>query len=150
MQMSQAVSSDISYIQKAMNEVYRLQAKSTSGRISGVNPSLESRFHSLKGGDRPLSANDRAFFEPRFGRDFNQVRLHTDSQAAEAARAVNARAFTIGQDIVFGAGQYASRTASGQKLLAHELTHVVQQGRKEGSAGMVSTLYPNNFRPELV
>jgi hypothetical protein len=64
--------------------------------------------------------------EPRFGRDFSQVRVHTDARAAESAQAVNAFAYTVGQDIVFGAGQYRSGTA-GNQLLAHELTHVVQQ-----------------------
>lgn len=68
-----------------------------------------------------------SFFEPRFGYDFDQVRIHTDARAVEAARAVNAKAFTVGRDIVFGAGQYKPGTAKGTKLLAHELTHVVQQ-----------------------
>ena len=107
-----------------------LQAKPTSSHISQVNPNLESRIHSLKGGGQLLSENDRAFFEPRFGRDFSQVRLHTDTQAAESARAVNSRAFTVGQDVVFGAGQYAPGTSEGRRLMAHELTHVVQQSGK--------------------
>jgi hypothetical protein len=68
--------------------------------------------------------------ELRFGFDFSQVRVHTDAQAAESARAVNALAYTVGSDIVFGAGQYAPGTAAGKRLLAHELTHVVQQGSK--------------------
>ena len=104
-----------------------LQAKATSGHISNVNPHLESQIQSLKGGGRPLSANDRAFFEPRFGRDFSQVRLHTDTRTAEAAKAVNAKAYTLGKDVVFGAGQYAPRMSEGKRLLAHELMHVVQQ-----------------------
>ena len=65
--------------------------------------------------------------EPRFGHDFGKVRVHSDSRAAESARAVNARAFTVGHDIVLGAGQLEPGTAAGQRLLAHELTHVVQQ-----------------------
>ena len=69
-----------------------LQAKPTSSHISQVNPNLESRIHSLKGGGQLLSENDRAFFELRFGRDFSQVRAHTDARTAEAAQAVNARA----------------------------------------------------------
>jgi len=85
-------------------EEEELQAKATSGRISEVNSNLESNIQSLKGGGQPLSENDRAFFEPRFGRDFNQVRVHTDAVAAEAAREVNARAYTVGQDVMFGAG----------------------------------------------
>ena len=127
-----------------------LQTMNRENATSEVTNDFESQINAIKGGGRPLAESERAFFEPRFGYDFGQVRMHTDTRAAETAQAVNARAFTIGQDIVFGAGQYASRTDSGQKLLAHELTHVVQQGRKEGPFGMVSTLYPDNFRPELI
>src|SRR5580658_11217927 len=82
----------------------------------------------LRSSGRPLDAATRAFFEPRFGHDFSKVRLHTDGQAAESARAVNALAYTVGQDIAFGEGQYAPAAAEGRRLLAHELTHVVQQG----------------------
>jgi hypothetical protein len=109
-------------------EEEELQAKS-SGHIPEVQPDIESKIHSLKGGVRPLSSNDCAFFEPRFGRDFSQVRLHTDTQAAESTRRVNAQAFTMGQEVVFGAGQYAQGTSQGRRLMAHELTHVVQQSR---------------------
>jgi outer membrane protein OmpA-like peptidoglycan-associated protein len=65
--------------------------------------------------------------EPRFGRDFSRVRVHTDASAAESARAVNARAYTVGWNVVFAAGQYAPGQADARRLLAHELTHVVQQ-----------------------
>ena len=75
----------------------------------------------------PLDANARRFFEPRFRFDFSRVRIHTDARAAESARAVNALAYTVGNDIVFAVGQYAPRTASGRQLLAHELAHVTQQ-----------------------
>jgi hypothetical protein len=68
-----------------------------------------------------------AYFEPRFGYDFSRVLIHTDAKADDSARAVNARAFTVGRDVVFGAGQYAPGTSEGRRLLAHELTHVVQQ-----------------------
>jgi len=108
-------------------EEEELQAKATSGRISEVNSNLESHIQSLKGGGKPLPESERAYFEPRFGRDFGKVRVHTDTRAAGTARAVNARAFTVGQDVVFGAGQYATGISAGRRLLAHELTHVVQQ-----------------------
>ena len=65
--------------------------------------------------------------EPRFGHDFSEVRVHSDARAAESARAVNALAYTVGPDVVFGAGEYAPGTIAGRRLLAHELTHVVQQ-----------------------
>jgi hypothetical protein len=69
-----------------------------------------------------------AFMEPRFGHDFSRVRIHTDEKAAESARAINALAYTVGENIVFTPHHYQPDTASGRKLLAHELTHVVQQG----------------------
>jgi hypothetical protein len=75
-----------------------------------------------------LDSTVRRFMEPRFGRDFGQVRVHADARAAESAEAVNARAFTTGQDVVFGAGQYQPGTDTGRQLLAHELSHTVQQG----------------------
>jgi hypothetical protein len=78
-------------------------------------------------GGEALDPALRAYFEPRFGHSFGGVRVHTDGRAAEAARAVNALAYTVGTDIAFGAGQYAPGTAQGRRLLAHELAHVVQQ-----------------------
>ena len=80
-----------------------------------------------RGAGRPLPGVTRTDFERRFGHDFGDVRLHTDGQAAESARAVRAHAYTVGRDIAFAAGQYAPETSAGRHLLAHELTHVVQQ-----------------------
>lgn len=74
-----------------------------------------------------LDLETRAFFEPRFGHDFSRVRVHADARAAESAWAVNALAYTVGQDVVFGFGQYAPKSSAGGRLLAHELMHVVQQ-----------------------
>jgi len=73
----------------------------------------------------------RAFFEPRFGVDFSGVRVHTDSNAVQMNRELNAQAFTHGRDIYFGAGKYNLGTTSGKRLLAHELTHVVQQNDRK-------------------
>ncbi len=70
----------------------------------------------------------RGFFEPRFGQDFSQVRVHADAVASDSARSIGALAYTVGHDIVFAGGQYAPDNRAGQRLLAHELTHVVQQG----------------------
>ena len=75
----------------------------------------------------PLDRTTREFFEARFGRDFSGVRLHTDMRAADTAQALRARAFTVGQHIGFSAGHYAPHTSAGKRLLAHELTHAVQQ-----------------------
>jgi hypothetical protein len=77
---------------------------------------------------------ERAFFEPRLGFDLSNVRIHAGSRAAASARAVGARAYTVGRDVVFGAGQWAPGTEPGRRLIAHELTHVVQQG-KAGLSG---------------
>ena len=76
---------------------------------------------------QPLDAAAREYMEPRFGHDFGHVRVHTDSAAAESARSISAVAFTAANNIVFDAGQYSPGTSEGRKLLAHELTHVVQQ-----------------------
>jgi hypothetical protein len=75
---------------------------------------------------QPLDAETRARFEPRFGHDFSHVRVHTDIDASRSAQALDAHAYTVGSDIVFGAEQYQPRTASGAQLLAHELAHVAQ------------------------
>lgn len=77
---------------------------------------------------RPLDGGTRLFMESRFGSDFSQVRIHDGANAASAAQSVNALAYTVGHDIVFGEGRYAPATTDGRKLLAHELTHVLQQG----------------------
>ena len=65
--------------------------------------------------------------ESRFGHDFSRVRVHTDARATDSALAVNAQAYTVGRDVVFGVGEYAPGAHTGKSLLAHELTHVVQQ-----------------------
>ncbi|HWW75426.1 MAG TPA: DUF4157 domain-containing protein, partial [Pyrinomonadaceae bacterium] len=75
----------------------------------------------------PLDAGTRSLIEPRFGHDFSRVRVHSDARAAESAEAVGAAAYTVGRDIAFGPGRYAPGTAEGRRLLAHELTHVLQQ-----------------------
>ncbi|HEY2990878.1 MAG TPA: DUF4157 domain-containing protein [Candidatus Binatia bacterium] len=87
----------------------------------------------LRSPGQPLDPAARAFFEPRFGHDFGQVRVHTDAKAADSALAVDALAYTVGRDLVFGAGRYAPETAAGRRLLAHELTHSVQQDGAESN-----------------
>jgi hypothetical protein len=82
----------------------------------------------LQAPGRPLDVSTRAFMEPRFGYSFGQVRVHTDARAADSARAVSARAYTLGNDIVFAESQYKPNTEQGRRLLAHELVHTVQQG----------------------
>ncbi|MGE5217815.1 MAG: DUF4157 domain-containing protein [Chloroflexota bacterium] len=84
---------------------------------------------------RPLDGATQKFFAIRLGHDFSHVRIHTDARAAESARKVNALAYTVGDNVVFGAGQYAPHSTAGQRLLAHELAHVVQQSSSTNRPG---------------
>jgi hypothetical protein len=81
----------------------------------------------LREAGAPLAPEARAFYEPRFAYDFSSVRIHSGQKAAASARALGASAYTVGRNVVFGAGEYAPATLSGKNLLAHELSHVVQQ-----------------------
>ena len=81
---------------------------------------------------RPLDDTTRAFFEPRFEQDFSDVRVHVDGGSAESARSIHARAYTSGHHIVFASNAYAPDTSDGRRLIAHELTHVVQQSAASG------------------
>lgn len=104
-----------------------VQTKAASGEIPTVSPGTETLIQDLRGGGNPLSGSLRSYFEPRFGHDFGNVRLHTGPAAADSARAIHARAFTVGSEIAFAAGELKPETAEGKRLLAHELTHVMQQ-----------------------
>ena len=101
-----------------------LHRKETNAGPQFAPPSVQAVLNSPS---RPLDPATRAFMEPRFGQHFSNVRLHTDSQAAQSARTVNALAYTVGRDIVFGRGQYAPGSSKGRNLIAHELAHVIQQ-----------------------
>lgn len=92
---------------------------------AGTAPASVDR--TLAGSGRPLDLGLRQDMEARFGYDFSRVRVHTGADAEQSAREVNALAYTVGRDVVFGAGRFAPETREGQRLLAHELTHVVQQ-----------------------
>ena len=112
---------------KCNDEQTKLQRNASGQRTSGAVPPIVNRVLASPG--RPLDAATRKQFEPRFGADFGAVRIHDDSRANESARAVNAYAYTVGRDMVFATGRYAPRTTAGAKLLAHELTHVVQKNQ---------------------
>lgn len=103
-----------------------LQRKTRPGDVPAVD-GVQQQIQSLQSGGRSLPSSVRSFFEPRLGGDFSNVRIHTDSHADEAARTVSAEAFTLGTDVVFRSGAYRPGTKEGKHLLAHELTHVVQQ-----------------------
>ncbi len=96
------------------------------------------------GPGRPLEPSLRSYFEPRFRHDFGDVRIYTGADAAESARSVGARAYTVGRDVVFGAGEYKPAAPEGQLVLAHELTHVVQQS---GVAGPMVQRLVHDFSP---
>ncbi|MCI5157892.1 MAG: DUF4157 domain-containing protein [Candidatus Electrothrix sp. AUS1_2] len=121
-----------------------LQAKSVSSAGNApaqVDHPLIQNVLSSPG--QPLDAGTRSFMEPRFGQDFSGVRVHTDRLAAESARAVNARAYTVGRDVVFGEGQYVPGADEGRGLIAHELVHVGQQSsscRKQNGDNKYSKL----------
>lgn len=123
----QPVKDEEKKIQRQPEEEEPVQAKAASRPAPSITPKVSANIHAMKGSGRPLPEATRAAFEPRFGYDFSHVRVHTDTPATESAAAIKARAFTVGSDIAFGAGEYAPESAAGQKLLAHELTHVVQQ-----------------------
>ncbi len=106
-----------------------VQKKSAGLGASVVPSGVEQTIETLSaGGGSPLPESLRSRFEQRFGFDFGAVRVHTDGNAIGAATALGARAFTVGDHLFFGAGEYQPTSTQGQRLIAHELTHVVQQG----------------------
>lgn len=119
-------------------------AKST---VATAPPSVREALNSA---GEPLPPETRAFFEPRFGRDLSEVRVHTGGAADQSARDVRAHAYTVGHNIVFGSGRFTLRTYAGRRLIAHELTHVVQQsgsdgfvrGQRDTQRGVPSIFYP--------
>jgi outer membrane protein OmpA-like peptidoglycan-associated protein len=98
-----------------------------------VDSDVTRQIESLSGSGRALGTRERAYFESAFGRGFGDVRIHEGNDAARAADAIGARAFTYGNDIVFNSGEYSPRTDSGKRLLAHELTHVAQNDTGVGT-----------------
>jgi hypothetical protein len=121
-------------------EEEELQAKPVIQRQADgsfdAGPELEGRLAAHKGGGSSLPDDVRVFMEPRFGADFSGVRVHTSGEAVQMNKDLRAQAFTHGQDIYLGAGRYEPGTTAGKRLLAHELTHVVQQtgGRLQSKA----------------
>jgi hypothetical protein len=104
-----------------------VQRRATPGGADHAASTVPDGLAGLLGPGQPLASAARAFFEPRFGRDFGHVQIHTDAAAADTAQSMDAHAFTVGQDIAFAAGQFQPGTLDGRQLLAHELTHVLQQ-----------------------
>jgi len=105
----------------------KAQRKEINGNETTPDHVLESYVGNLNGGGQQLPNEMRNFYEPRFGYDFSNVRVHTNIGAAKSAQSINALAYTSGNNIVFNSGQYSPASSYGKHLLAHELTHVVQQ-----------------------
>jgi hypothetical protein len=130
---SPAVASSVSPLQisrkcaECEEEAGKLQTKPVTMTGDGAGEAPASVHEVLRSPGQPLDAATRAFMEPRFGQDFSQVRVHSDGQASASTKAVGALAYTVGSHVVFSPGGYAPHTASGGRLLAHELAHVVQQ-----------------------
>lgn len=114
-----------------VDEEELIQPKEKPGATPALSAASEGAIRGL-GGGAPLAPSERAFFEPRFGRDFSDVRIHTGTTADTSAKSINARAYTLGSEITFARGEYTPGTSSGRRLLAHELVHAVQQ---RGTAG---------------
>jgi hypothetical protein len=116
----------------------------TSGR--GAPSSVPGLVHRvIQSPGRPLDQGIRTLMESKFGHDFSRVRVHVDGSAAQSALMLGAQAYTVGQTIVFGDGQYAPNTTNGRRLLAHELTHTIQQrGSLQNSSSELSMTEPND------
>lgn len=104
-----------------------LVQRSAAGAASGITPEVEDAIHAARGGGQALDGGVRAQMEGAMGADFSGVRVHTDSRADALGQALGARAFTTGRDVFFRQGEYSPGSAGGRRLVAHELTHVVQQ-----------------------
>ncbi len=121
----------------ACEEEKKLQKKEAAPSRPALIEAPPNVHETLHSSGQPLDAATRTYFEPRFGRDFSSVRLHTDPAAAQSARDVNAHAYTVGRNIVFDAGQFVPGSQQGRRLLAHELAHVVQQSGGTAAPRMI-------------
>jgi hypothetical protein len=116
------------FAQRKCTECEEIKLQRKSGEESSSRMEAPSFVYDvLNSGGQMLDSDTRNFFEPRFGHDFSDVRIHDNKKAAESANSINALAYTVGNDIVFNKGQYSPNTDTGKKLLGHELTHVLQQ-----------------------
>ncbi len=105
-----------------------IQKKSSGSNSVAVSDSVASQIQHTKGGGSSMSASTKSFMESRFGKDFSNVNIHTDNNAAQLSTQLSAQAFTVGNDIYFNEGKYQPTSTEGKHLLAHELTHTIQQG----------------------
>lgn len=124
----------------------RAQAAPSISRLALPGERGDAPSAAGRGGGQVLPDRVRSYFEPRFGHDFGQVRVHDGPEASRLARSLQARAFTVGRDIYFGRGQYAPDVSDGRRRLAHELTHVVQQRAADRIAGRAPWAAPTQPR----
>ena len=122
-----------------------LVQRAPSDPLGSFEPGADFEAQLSTSSGSPLPASSRAFMEPRFGADFSGVRLHTGSEAAQLNRAVSAQAFTHGRDIYLGEGKNNLESSAGKRLLAHELTHTIQQGAA-GTLDPAAQRAPADFR----
>ncbi len=113
-------------------EEKKMQRKENSSKQTKASSETSSYINSLSSKGFSLPDSARSFFEPRFGYDFSDVKIHNDNDAAKSAQSINAIAYTSGDNIVFNQNQFSPESDDGKSLLAHELTHVVQQNNKGG------------------
>ena len=135
---------------KCAEEKEKLHIQRTAGASAVPDSSVPDNFMSSLGVGQPLDKATRDYFEPRFGMDFSQIRVHTGSKAEASASSINAHAYTLGNNVVFGRGRYQPQTIQGKRLLAHELTHTMQQqggmvGRRIQLARVHFYDYTDNF-----
>jgi hypothetical protein len=119
-------------VQRMCAECEQEEERGVQRKAEGPAAATPAPAQPLAGGGQPLPRGLRTFFEPRLGADLAPVRVHTDGQAAQSAQDFHARAYTFGSHVVFGAGQFQPASSAGQRLLAHELAHVVQQSGRSG------------------
>ena len=123
-----------------------LQAKNETIVSANVTTSIQSS----KGGGSAMGADINSFMSTRFGHDFSSIKIHTDSRAIQLNRDLNAKAFTVGNDVYFNQGQYQPQSFEGKKLLAHELTHTLQQGNGSGDLSTSAIQMQEDPRVEAI
>lgn len=124
-----------------------IQKKEASGNVSTASDAVSNKIQATKGNGAPLDPSTKTFMESRFGIDFSNVNIHTDSQAVALSSELNAQAFAVGNDVYFNSGKYSPESSQGKHLLAHELTHVLQQRHAEKLVQRRLVVDPNDFVP---
>lgn len=133
---------------KACGKTDESELRRSSSRSTNLMTAPDIVNEVLDSPGRPLDTPTRSFMEPRFGRDFSDVRVHTSARASESAQAVGALAYTVGRHMVFGDGHYSPATQEGKGLLAHELTHVAQNTATSATSSTPISIGPANDRFE--